>query len=60
VFFSGMPNDAAGPVADSVTPTLISAQATPQAASVASPRARPDFLIVFLRSERATLAAATR
>ncbi len=25
VFFSGMPSDAAGPVADSVTPTLMSA-----------------------------------
>jgi hypothetical protein len=55
-----MPSDAAGPVADSVTPTLMSAQATPQAASVASPRARPDFFIVFLRSGRAALAAATQ
>ena len=27
VFFSGMPSDAAGPVAESVTPTLMSAQA---------------------------------
>jgi hypothetical protein len=60
VFFSGMPSDAAGPVADSVTPTLISAQATPQAAIAASPRARPDFFIVFLRCGRAALAAATR
>ena len=27
VFFSGMPSEAAGPVADSVTPTFTSAQA---------------------------------
>jgi hypothetical protein len=27
VFFSGIPSEAAGPVADSVTPTLISAKA---------------------------------
>ena len=27
MFFSGMPSDAAGPVADSVTPTLMSAHA---------------------------------
>ena len=37
VFFSGMPSDAAGPVADSVTPTLMSAQAgaTPPATASA-------------------------
>src|SRR5512134_3282555 len=29
VFFSGIPSDAAGPVAESVTPTLISATAVP-------------------------------
>ena len=40
VFFSGMPSEAAGPVADSVTPTLISAMrrkgATPQAATASA------------------------
>ena len=39
VFFSGMPSDAAGPVADSVTPTLMSACAAPALrASAASER----------------------
>ena len=33
VFFSGMPSDAAGPVADSVTPTLMSAWTAPASAS---------------------------
>ena len=36
VFFSGMPSEAAGPVADSVTPTLMSAQAPARDASAAS------------------------
>src|SRR6516164_4539236 len=41
VFFSGMPSDAAGPVADSVTPTLMSASAPPAAsANAAATRAR--------------------
>ena len=40
VFFSGMPSDAAGPVADSVTPTVMSAIAAPAAsASTAATRA---------------------
>src|SRR5438067_6530418 len=40
VFFSGMPSDAAGPVADSVTPMLMSALAAQdQPASTASPQA---------------------
>ncbi len=37
VFFSGMPSDAAGPVADTVTPTLMSAQALPPAPISAAP-----------------------
>ena len=36
VFFSGMPSDAAGPVADSVTPTLMSACDGPAAPAMAS------------------------
>ena len=36
VFFSGMPSDAAGPVADSVTPMLMSASAAFEAASAAA------------------------
>src|ERR1035437_4049130 len=36
VFFSGMPSDAAGPVADTVTPTLICAEATVEKASASS------------------------
>ena len=49
VFFSGMPSDAAGPVAESVTPMLMSAMAMPALSSIA--RASTDFsvLIVFLR-----------
>ena len=35
VFFSGMPSEAAGPVADSVTPTLMSACAGPAAPATA-------------------------
>ncbi len=35
VFFSGMPSEAAGPVADSVTPTLTSATADCAAKSAA-------------------------
>src|SRR5574344_3073583 len=33
VFFSGMPSEAAGPVAETVTPTLMSARAKPLVAS---------------------------
>ncbi len=36
VFFSGMPSEAAGPVADSETPTLMSAHAVPAANSSAA------------------------
>ncbi len=36
VFFSGMPSEAAGPVADSVTPTLMSAQAAVQPSVMAA------------------------
>ena len=44
VFFSGMPSDAAGPVAEMVTPTLISASAGAATASTtAAASARSDF-----------------
>ena len=36
VFFSGMPSEAAGPVADRLTPTLMSACAAPAASSAAA------------------------
>ena len=36
VFFSGMPSDAAGPVADTLTPTVMSARAAPAAHRVHS------------------------
>ncbi len=36
VFFSGMPREAAGPVADTVTPTLMSAWASAEASSIAA------------------------
>jgi hypothetical protein len=40
VFFSGMPSEAAGPVADSVTPTLMSACARLKASRLARPQQR--------------------
>src|ERR1700712_4304121 len=47
VFFSGMPSDAAGPVADSVTPTLMSACADSAAAiRPASNRGFENFILV--------------
>jgi hypothetical protein len=36
VFFSGIPSDAAGPVADTVTPTLMSARASVLESSAAA------------------------
>ena len=44
VFFSGMPSDAAGPVAETTTPTLTCASATPANASIATP-ARVLFML---------------
>ena len=45
VFFSGIPNDAAGPVADSVTPTLMSAVASAQKKNAAPAAQRnSDFI----------------
>ena len=47
VFFSGMPSEAAGPVADSVTPTLISAWAEVTVISTAvSSSERGNFIFV--------------
>ena len=40
VFFSGMPSDAAGPVADSVTPTLMSACAGAASPATGAPMRR--------------------
>src|ERR1019366_8194567 len=53
VFFSGMPSDAAGPVAESVTPILMSAAAMPALSSAV--KANTDFsaLIVLLRKKSA-------
>jgi hypothetical protein len=49
VFFSGIPREAAGPVAETVTPTVMSAWAKGASISAAS-RGRVFFkLIVFLR-----------
>ena len=48
VFFSGMPSDAAGPVAESVTPMLMSAMAMPAVSSVAKATANFSILIIFL------------
>ncbi|KAF1043236.1 MAG: hypothetical protein GAK34_02703 [Delftia tsuruhatensis] len=47
VFFSGMPREAAGPVAETTTPTLMSARAEPQTvARVAA--SRPSFVKRFM------------
>ena len=49
VFFSGMPSEAAGPVAETVTPTLMSACATPPAPiSAALARASRVFWMRFM------------
>ena len=46
VFFSGMPSDAAGPVADKVTPMVISASADVAApARTSASRLRNDLLM---------------
>ncbi len=49
VFFSGMPSEAAGPVADTETPTLISANA---AADKVASTARVNFLIMVCPVEK--------
>src|SRR6266568_3527760 len=47
VFFSGIPSEAAGPVADNVTPTLMSAPAGPASASTnAAPRPHLDIEVI--------------
>ena len=51
VFFSGMPSDAAGPVAESVTPMLMSAMAMP-AAQQRQPEASADFSVLIVSSVR--------
>src|ERR1700712_4731478 len=58
VFFSGMPSDAAGPVAETVTPTLTSANtfdAAPNAAQMATALATRVFLKVMKVSDGAGL-----
>ena len=46
VFFSGMPSDAAGPVADTVTPILICDCATPVNVSIVA--ATPQMMVLFI------------
>jgi hypothetical protein len=45
VFFSGMPNEAAGPVAETSTPTVISAWASVTAPTESSAATR-DFILI--------------
>ena len=49
VFFSGMPSEAAGPVAESTTPTVISASAVPHTAVNAAAN-NPNFVKRFMSS----------
>jgi hypothetical protein len=50
VFFSGMPSDAAGPVAETVTPILICDCAAPVNVSVAA--AKPQMMVLFIEPPR--------
>jgi hypothetical protein len=51
VFFSGMPSDAAGPVADTVTPILICACAVPANVNIAAV-ATPQMTVLFIEPPR--------
>ena len=48
VFFSGMPSDAAGPVAESVTPTLMSARTAPGAATASAAATSDNIVLRFM------------
>src|SRR5450631_974489 len=50
VFFSGMPSDAAGPVADTVTPILTCACAMPASIRIAA--AAPEIMALFIEPPR--------